>query len=208
MTGLSFAELQQKMQLEKKEAQDVKYKFRTAEDIFSAFKRLKTDWIIYVYDKLVPCEGRIFVEATAIAKRGDESFRSVAYAELSPVPVLNTKRGTFKQMQEPQWSGAVSSYARKYALQGLLAIGEEDVDSYPVNEDQVQLIDADQYSELVSWTQTLARTVGQEYDAVESAILGHFNIKSYHDVPIEHFETVKGLIQSKNEKNKQKFENI
>ena len=31
-------------------------------------------------------------------------------------------------MQVPQWTGAVSSYAGKYALQGLFGIGEEDVD--------------------------------------------------------------------------------
>ena len=34
-------------------------------------------------------------------------------------------------MQVPQWTGAVSSYARKYALQGLFGIGEKDVDEYP-----------------------------------------------------------------------------
>uniref|UniRef100_UPI001BD49FE9 ERF family protein n=1 Tax=Streptococcus oralis TaxID=1303 RepID=UPI001BD49FE9 len=42
------------------------------------------------------------------------------------------------QMQDPQWTGAVGSYARKYALQGLFAIGGEDVDEYPVEESQEQ----------------------------------------------------------------------
>ena len=50
---------------------------------------------------------------------------------MGTVPVLNTQKGQFKQMQVPQWTGAVSSYARKYALQGLFGIGEKDVDEYP-----------------------------------------------------------------------------
>ncbi len=48
------------------------------------------------------------------------------------VPILKLKAGgEKKQMTEPQWTGAVSSYARKYALQGLFGIGEKDVDEYP-----------------------------------------------------------------------------
>ncbi|MFX3748086.1 ERF family protein, partial [Streptococcus suis] len=43
-----------------------------------------------------------------------------------------------KQMEPPKWTGAVSSYAGKYALQGLFAIGEKDVDEYPVEENQEQ----------------------------------------------------------------------
>ncbi|HES6419756.1 TPA: ERF family protein [Streptococcus pyogenes] len=131
MTKLSFSELQKKMQLEKKKSKDVKYAFRNAEDIYTKFKEVNTDWELTVFDDLVVISDRIFVKSTAIVTDGERRFQSIGFAELDTVPILNTQKGQFKQMQVPQWTGAVSSYARKYALQGLFGIGEKDVDEYP-----------------------------------------------------------------------------
>ena len=131
MTKLSFSELQKKMQLEKKTSKDVKYAFRNAEDIYTKFKEINTDWELTVLDDLLMVGERIFVKSTATVTNGEKQFQSVGFAELDTVPVLNTQKGQFKQMQAPQWTGAVSSYARKYALQGLFGIGEKDVDEYP-----------------------------------------------------------------------------
>ena len=131
MTKLSFPELQKKMQLEKKTSKDVKYAFRNAEDIYTKFKEINTDWELTVLDDLLIIGDRIFVKSTATVTDGEKQFQSVGFAELDPVPVLNTQKGQFKQMQAPQWTGAVRSYARKYALQGLFGIGEKDVDEYP-----------------------------------------------------------------------------
>lgn len=131
MTKLSFPELQKKMQLEKKTSKDVKYAFRNAEDIYTKFKEINTDWELTVLDDLLIIGDRIFVKSTATVTDGEKQFQSVGFAELDTVPVLNTQKGQSKQMQAPQWTGAVSSYARKYALQGLFGIGEKDVDEYP-----------------------------------------------------------------------------
>ena len=131
MTKLSFSELQKKMQLEKKKSKDVKYAFRNAEDIYTKFKEVNTDWELTVFDDLVVISDRFFVKSTATVTDGERQFQSIGFAELDTVPVLNTQKGQFKQMQVPQWTGAVSSYARKYALQGLFGIGEKDVDEYP-----------------------------------------------------------------------------
>ena len=132
---MSFAELQTKMQIGKMSKQGVKYTFRNAEDIFTHFKTLNSGWEINVSDDLVEVGGRIFIKATATAKRDDEVRNATRFSELDTVPILNTKdykTGELKQVQQmqvPQWTGAVSSYAGKYALQGLFGIGEEDVDS-------------------------------------------------------------------------------
>nr|DAE24369.1 MAG TPA: ERF superfamily protein [Siphoviridae sp. ctOow3] len=131
MTKLSFPELQKKMQLEKKTSKDVKYAFRNAEDIYTKFKEINTDWELTVLDDLLVVGERIFVKSTATVTNGEKQFQSIGFAELDTVPVMNTQKGQFKQMQAPQWTGAVSSYARKYALQGLFGIGEKDVDEYP-----------------------------------------------------------------------------
>ena len=123
------------MQVGKISKQGVKYNFRNAEDIFTHFKTLNSGWEINVSDDLVEVGSRIFVKATATAKKDDEVRSATRFSELDTVPILNTKdykTGELKQVQQmqvPQWTGAVSSYAGKYALQGLFGIGEEDVDS-------------------------------------------------------------------------------
>ena len=133
--AMNFAELQTKMQVSKTSKKGVKYSFRNAEDIFTHFKTLNSGWEINVSDDLVEVGGRVFIKATATAIKDDEVRSATRFSELDTVPILNTKdynTGELKQVQQmqvPQWTGAVSSYAGKYALQGLFGIGEEDVDS-------------------------------------------------------------------------------
>ena len=123
--AMSFAELQTKMQIGKTSKQGVKYSFRNAEDIFTHFKTLNSGWEINVSDDLVEVGGRIFVKATATATKDDEDRSATRFSELDTVPILNTKdykTGEFKQVQQmqvPQWTGAVSSYAGKYALRAI-----------------------------------------------------------------------------------------
>ena len=133
--AMNFAELQTKMQVSKTSKKGVRYSFRNAEDIFTHFKTLNSGWEINVSDDLVEVGGRVFIKATATATKDDEVRSATRFSELDTVPILNTKdyeTGELKQVQQmqvPQWTGAVSSYAGKYALQGLFGIGEEDVDS-------------------------------------------------------------------------------
>ena len=210
MADLTFAELQRQMQLAKKKTKDVKYAFRNAEDIYTIFKELKSDWSVIVTDELIELTGKIFVKATAVAynDKRDEKYQSTAYAELSLVPVFNTQKGQIKQMQEPQWTGAVSSYARKYALQGLFAIGEKDVDDYPVDEDQAQaaqqnnqspqgnnanqsdLIDNEQYKAVYGKVKAWAQLKNATFDQVANYLLQRYKIRDFHEIPEEHFETV------------------
>ncbi|HEM3505215.1 TPA: ERF family protein [Streptococcus suis] len=203
MTVLTFPELQQKMQLEKKKSRDVKYAFRNAEDIYTTFKELKSDWSVIVTDELIELTGKIFVKATAVAFNDErnEKYQSTAFAELSPVPVLNTQKGQIKQMQEPQWTGAVSSYARKYALQGLFAIGEKDVDEYPADENQqqqdqnnqqnqVKYIDNIQYQEILKTVEEFATVKGAPFDTVANFVLNKYQIQDFHQVPVDGYNVV------------------
>ncbi|WP_262081576.1 ERF family protein [Streptococcus sp. Marseille-Q5855] len=212
MASLTFPELQQKMQLEKKKSKDVKYAFRNAEDIYTTFKELKSDWSVIVTDELVELVGKIFVKATAVAfnDERDERYQSTAYAEMSPVQVFNTQKGQIKQMQEPQWTGAVSSYARKYALQGLFAIGEKDIDEYPVEvsqeqgqnnqqqkpnnqqaqEQQVRYIDNIQYQEIIKNVEEIATIKGAPFDTVANFVLNKYQIDDFHKVPVDGYNIV------------------
>ena len=210
MADLTFPELQQKMQLEKKKSKDVKYAFRNAEDIYTTFKELKSDWSVIVTDELIELVGKIFVKATAVAfnNERDERYQSTAYAEMSQVPVFNTQKGQIKQMQDPQWTGAVSSYARKYALQGLFAIGEKDIDEYPVEESQEQgqnnqqqkpknqqakeqnQVRYIQYQEIIKNVEEIATIKGAPFDTVANFVLSKYQIDDFHKVPVDGYNIV------------------
>ena len=138
MEEMEFTELQQRMQLEKKQERNAKYASRSAEDIYNVFKSLKSNWSVVVDYDLVVIMDKTYIKATATAFKKGSSVQSVAFAELSPVPILKTHKGDLKQMTEPQWTGAVQSYAGKYALQSLFAIGDQDVDQIEMLEDSLQ----------------------------------------------------------------------
>ena len=122
---LSFAELQTRMQIGKKSKQGVKFTFRNAEDIETHFKTLKSGWYLNLTDRLLEVAGRLFVVSTVTVSNGEKTHSSEGLAELDTVPVMNNyKGGQSPQMAVPQWTGAVQSYAGKYALQSLFAIGD------------------------------------------------------------------------------------
>lgn len=99
------------------------YKYRNAEDILEAVKPLltKNDCALVVFDEIVLIGERYYVKATAQLFDESGKIDTVAYAR-EPI----TKKG----MDEAQITGATSSYARKYALNGLFAIDDtKDADS-------------------------------------------------------------------------------
>ncbi|HES3276642.1 TPA: ERF family protein [Streptococcus pyogenes] len=211
MAELTFPELQQKMQLGKQKKQGVSYSFRNVEDITTKFKELDSGWVLKFEDcDPIELQGRLFYKSVAIASKGDEIHRAPGYAELSEVPVIHTKKGTIiQQMQVPQWTGAVSSYARKYAVQGLFAIGEKDVDEYPVEENQqqeqstkqsqsnqqpqqnqVRYIDNIQYQEILKTVEEFATVKGAPFDVVANFVMGKYQIQDFHQVPVDGYNVV------------------
>lgn len=105
------------------------YKYRKAEDILEAVKPLlaKQKCTLTITDDVVLIGNRIYVKATATIKneKGDgETTTGWAREE-------ETKKG----MDGSQITGASSSYARKYALNGLFAI-DDNADSDTTNTGQ------------------------------------------------------------------------
>lgn len=101
-----------------------KYAYRSAEDILAAVKPLAAEQksSITLSDEVVMVGDRIYVKATAtITNESGQSYSTNGFARES-----ESKKG----MDESQISGSASSYARKYALNGLLAIDDtKDADS-------------------------------------------------------------------------------
>jgi hypothetical protein len=213
MADLTFAELQRKMQIEKQTKQGVKYPFRTAEDINNKFKSLDSGWSVsFPEDDIIQKGDKLYYKAVAIAKRESDGTieKAVGWAREEDVPIFHTQKGDVKQMQDPQWTGAVGSYARKYALQGLFAIGGEDVDEYPVEENQVQgqtnqqqkpnnqqvqeqqvrYIDNIQYQEIIKNVEEFATIKGAPFDTVANFVLSKYQIDDFHKVPVDGYNIV------------------
>ncbi|HGA1452604.1 TPA: ERF family protein [Streptococcus suis] len=214
MADLTFPELQQKMQLEKEQKQGVKYPFRTAEDIYNKFKKLDSGWSVsFPEDDIQVIKDKIYYKAVAVARRESDGIeqKAVGWAREEDVPVFHTQKGDVKQMQDPQWTGAVGSYARKYALQGLFAIGGEDVDEHPVEENQeqgqanqkqqpnnqqaqqqnqVKYIDNIQYQEIIKTVEEFATVKGAPFDTVANFVLNKYQIQDFHQVPVDGYNVV------------------
>lgn len=100
-----------------------KFNYRTLDDIFENVKPLldKVGCYLIVTDSIKESNGATYIEANAVFSDGNDEIHTAAYARESIA-----KKG----MDDPQMTGTASTYARKYACNGLFAIDDtEDVDS-------------------------------------------------------------------------------
>ena len=144
-----LAAIQQNLKSPKGQRNDFgKYNYRSAEDILEAVKPLLGDLALTINDELifsgmledeiVGAAGnamkvqtqRVYIKATITLSDGKESISTSAVARETSI-----KKG----QDSSQTSGATSSYARKYALNGLFSIDDtKDSDSTNKhNEDKV-----------------------------------------------------------------------
>jgi len=102
-----------------------KYKYRNVEGIQEAVKPMLNEYAVTleISDEIVEVGGRVYVKATATLTdcNTPESISVSAYAREA-----EAKKG----MDDAQVTGATSSYARKYALNGLFLLDDtKDVDT-------------------------------------------------------------------------------
>jgi len=95
------------------------YNYRSCEDIVEAVKPVLAEHklSLIMTDEIIEVGGRIYVKATASISdaKGEVKFTASAYAR---------EPQDQKGMNESQITGAASSYARKYALNGLFALDD------------------------------------------------------------------------------------
>ena len=121
------------------------YNYRSCEDILEAVKPLlaEHECTLTISDEIVEVGGRIYVKAIAtIVNKAKDDFKTVtAYA----------REAEFKKgMDDSQITGTASSYARKYALNGLFLIDDTkdaDTDEYtertkdkPITKSQIKTL--------------------------------------------------------------------
>lgn len=95
------------------------YKYRSCEDILTALKPLLAEWScsLTITDSIIEVSGRIYVKALATLLDNDSD-------NAIPVAGFAREADAKKGMDEAQITGSASSYARKYALNGLFAIDD------------------------------------------------------------------------------------
>lgn len=94
-----------------------KYKYRSCEDILEAVKPLLTKYnaTLTLSDEAVAVGNRIYIKAVAMFAADGVEATVTAFAREA-----ETKKG----MDDSQITGTASSYARKYALNGLFLIDD------------------------------------------------------------------------------------
>lgn len=154
------------------------YNYRSAEDILEAVKPLllKYGSELTICDEICEIGGRIYVKAVCKYREGNDGVTINAYAR-EP----ETKKG----MDDSQITGTASSYARKYALNGLFLI------------DDTKDADTNAYYEQTREAPPVTRTVGErstkeqwtEIDELikqtntdKAKMLGYYKVKDVTDM--------------------------
>lgn len=96
-----------------------KYAYRNCEDILESLKPILTEVkaTVFISDDIINIEGRFYVKSTV-------TFVDVETGEQITNSALAREEETKKGMDGSQITGSSSSYARKYALNGMFAIDD------------------------------------------------------------------------------------
>ena len=143
------------------------YKFRNAEDILEALKPLlkKHNVTVIITDDVVTTGNRYYIKATV-------KFIDTETGEMIETSALAREEETKKGFDASQITGSTSSYARKYALNGLFAI-DDTKDSDTTNKhlkDEPTLSDAQ-----IKRLYTISNKAGYSADKVKNMIKQKYN---------------------------------
>ncbi|MDT2984731.1 ERF family protein [Enterococcus casseliflavus] len=179
------------------------YNFRNAEDILKAVKphNLNHGLLLTLTDMPIFMDGRFYIKATATLTDGTGSLKVEAYArEADAKP----------KMDDSQVTGSASSYARKYALQGLYLIDDGiDADSQntadSVSDDQMREEFLEIFHRRVAEVSGLTQT---KPEVIEANILGKNGFDHLDQVPPEYYQQVIGYMKLLLKKAEQKTQKV
>nr|DAH76459.1 MAG TPA: ERF superfamily protein [Caudoviricetes sp.] len=157
-----------------------KYNYRSCEDILEGVKPLlaKHGLVLTIQDSIDLIGDRFYVKATATITDGKEQLSTSAYARESL-----DKKG----MDASQVTGATSSYARKYALNGLLAIDDtKDADTMDNSKKPVQQTQETVYN----WQTLKARATqgGISEEELVHYVTETFKVNKPSELKQEHYQ--------------------
>lgn len=166
-----------------------KYNYRSCEDILEGVKPLlaKHGLVLTIQDSIDLIGDRFYVKATATITDGKEQLSTSAYARESL-----DKKG----MDASQVTGATSSYARKYALNGLLAIDDtKDADTMDDSKKPVQQTQETVYN----WQTLKARATqgGISEEELVQYVTETFKVSKPSELKQEHYQQAFNWVNAK-----------
>lgn len=178
------------------------YSYRNAEDILNAIKPLLWEnecTAFFRKDVIEQVGDRYYLVATF-------DFVDVNTGEKITVEARAREEEKKKGMDASQITGAASSYARKYALNGIFLIDDAkdaDTNEYQKQQkqgantkQQTQYINDNQLQQIYNGINRLAQMTNQNPDIVASGILVRYNINDFRAVPSGYFNEVVNYIKS------------
>jgi len=175
-----------------------RYKYRSCEDILEAVKKVMPEGAsVTLSDEIWLVGDRYYVKASATLYAKGQSHTCTAYAREA-----DTKKG----MDESQITGTASSYARKYALNGLFCIDDtKDADSdelsakepvmKPASAQPTLLVTKEQGMELESLLRELAQLEKMPFDEKLQKFLKFLRCPDLGQVPQTRFIELKALLE-------------
>ena len=189
-------EIQKKLKAPKNQYNSFgKYKYRSCEDILEGVKPLLAELnvALVITDEICLIGDRYYVKATAnlLDEENKVIFGTSALAREE-----ETKKG----MDGSQVTGAASSYARKYALNGLFAIDDtKDADTTNTHDKgNVKSLSEAQLKRMY----VIGKNAGYENSKVDSMINQKYNKKACDMTKEEYDNVVEGLQKIADAKNK------
>lgn len=166
-----------------------KYNYRSCEDILEGVKPLlaKHGLVLTIQDDIELIGDRYYVKAITTITDGKESISTSAYARESL-----DKKG----MDASQVTGATSSYARKYALNGLLAIDDtKDADTMDNSKKPVQQTQETVYN----WNSLKTRAVqgGISEEELVHYVTETFKVSKPSELKQEHYQQAFNWVNAK-----------
>ena len=153
-----------------------KYNYRSCEDILEAVKPLlkKEKCTLIINDEIEQIENRYYIRAVAtlIDVETGEKIGTSAYAREE-----ESKKG----MDGSQVTGASSSYARKYALNGLFAI-DDTKDSDATNQHDKKQASASQQSIIKQQIAEILKVKGISFDKLTEVIKVKFKKQKFDEL--------------------------
>lgn len=157
-----------------------KYKYRSAESILEAAKPIlkKHNATLYLTDDMVCVGDRNYVKASAMFSVYGGEIVATAYAREDPV-----KKG----MDGSQITGTASSYARKYALNGLFLIDDTkdaDTDEYRTENDAREAEQEPEPKKISTKQVTVLRNMAKRHEMPETVICGMYGKKTLEEMTV------------------------
>ena len=171
------------------------YAYRNCEDILEALKPLLNEVkaIVNISDEIVLVGERYYVKATV-------KFIDAETGEIVEASAMAREEESKKGMDSSQLTGSTSSYARKYALNGLFAIDDtKDADTTNTHDKgNVKSLSEAQLKRMY----VIGKNAGYENSKVDSMINQKYNKKACDMTKEEYDNVVEGLQKIADAKNK------